>query len=608
MKRIIVALVVLFFISISILYAQTDSLKFQKLNVDNNDDFSGFSMLNKDLTNNKMFFTGENHTFRTSNVKLELKMLRYLNKNAGVRNLLFEFGFAGCWLIDQYVQTGDSTLLNILKTYSFDIYANYYKELRAFNATLDSAHRIHIYGIDCERFVAIPIKVLSLQIPTQNPPKEIELSIESIRSIANYNDYYQKNAKKNMDDYTNPEYSTKNTISLILEDYQKNKAIFEKYIGDKKFPIFDEIMRSMESNIKWNEFNSKDVPQSYIFREQYMYTEFMKLLNKNPDAKFYAQFGRCHTSVVNQPEACGWYNYNSIATRINESDNNVIRGKVMSMAILYPKSYNSNSKDSVDAINIISKVGEDGIYLVKINSDKSFDEIRDKYKYVIVNQFLPDSSPRDTTALADSAAIIHSKSNPRIFFHFNYLKGNHYIEMSDFNNFLTSFKLPQIAQPILTNGVGITSVNKYNGVSVSIDYKWIEPLSMSKGDTSTSFAGHFFNFNIGRDLIKSKFAHIIPSIGLTFANVKYTIKSNSANTILGDNVISEYQNPACIISFNTEVRLNIKFISIGFRTGYGMDFSNQHWRNQDAIIKSSPKTSLGGPNILGVISFTIKGN
>ncbi len=70
------------------------------LDIENNDDFSSFSMLDSVVKDYSVFFTGENHNFRTSNYKLQLKMLKYLNKNCGVRHLFLEFGVSRGWLVN----------------------------------------------------------------------------------------------------------------------------------------------------------------------------------------------------------------------------------------------------------------------------------------------------------------------------------------------------------------------------------------------------------------------------------------------------------------------------------------------------------------------------
>src|SRR5690606_35468034 len=154
------------------------------LDIEKNDDFSSFQILDSAAKDKMVFFTGENHNFRTSNYKLQLKMLKYLYKNFGVNHLFLEFGISRGWLVNNYVQTGDSSLYTILKKYSYDEYTMLYKELMLFNKTLPADKKIMIHGIDIERSYSTPIKVLSMLLPDRKAPKSIELNIEALKSLA----------------------------------------------------------------------------------------------------------------------------------------------------------------------------------------------------------------------------------------------------------------------------------------------------------------------------------------------------------------------------------------------------------------------------------------
>ncbi|MEI7594173.1 MAG: erythromycin esterase family protein [Bacteroidota bacterium] len=596
----------LFFTSIGV-FAQNDTTLVSKINLENNDDYSGFNILNSSVKGYKVFFTGENHLFQKSNVELELKMLKYLYKNAGVRYLFLEFGYSRGWLIDKYIQTGDSNLFQILDNYSFKTFSNFYKRLYEFNSKLDSSEKIHVIGIDCERFLGTPTKVLTLLLPKNNPPKEIELSVESLKGIAMFNDDYYKNKSEKADKhdfYKKNDYSNKNTLILILEDYNKNKSIYEKYIGPENFSVFNETMISIESYMKWTEYNDKNATHQYVYREQYMYNEFIKALKIYDKGNFFAQFGRCHVSTVNQQEACNWFDYNSIATRLNTSEDTIIKNKVFTIGVFYPKEEKLEGKDSINFNRIFSKANESGYTLIKINNDTIFNTIREKYKFLIINQNKSEKEMDENISDEDDENE-DSEAESETLFHFNAFGGQQYFKLKNFNNFLNSYQIPSLNSTIQYYGFGITFCVKKAAV-VDLNYNVFKTqTSTISGDSTSEFSGLNYFYGIGYDLINKNFAHFIPSIGFGYGQLKYVLKGNQ-NTLFGDNIISSYINPAFLLSLSLDARINIKFISIGCKASYIQDCSDQKWRSDNEIVKYSPKTQLSGFQIAGVVSILIK--
>lgn len=603
---------------VSTVFAVNDSSIFcrMKLDVDTNSNFSTFSMLDSAIVNNKVFFTGENHQFRYTNMMLELKMLKYLHEKAGVRYLMLEFGYSRAFLLEKYIQTGDTVSFNILKNYSYAVYTDFYKRLYEFNKTLDSANKIHIIGLDAERFLGLPIKLLSMQFPKNTiAPDSIELSVESLKGLAAFNDDYHKQANENnrKDDdvsyfYSSANFSNQNSLMPILEDYKKHKALFKEFIGVEKFPVFEEVVKTIETYIKWDGFNDDRMVQSYVFREQYMYKEFLKVLAKDPDAKFYAQFGRCHVSKIKQDKACNWYDYSSIATRINESTDPRIKDKVLSIGMFYPKSdLYEDTKESFKNIQaIVDSAYESAITLFKLKNDTMFNDFSSKYQFVIVNSHTPeeDQSMEDTVELKifpsneEDEYDDDEDGDPEYFscgisYGFNFFDLGIKSSYASFSNNINSIG-------------GFFSLMKNKSYCSNIQFDILNKQEIETSTNSSTLNGYSISMDFGYDILPMKIITFAPCLGVGFGSMKLTEKNNKIISPEYGNVLSSvYKNPSFNAIASGLLCFRIKYCSVSFKGGYVFDVSGGKWMSGNATVSSVGKSKYTSFFLNTGLAFTI---
>lgn len=291
------------------------------------------------VNNYTVFFTGENHTYANQNSNIELKMLKYLNEKAGVRNLIIELGFSRGYMLNKYIND-DTTFLKNMEGTTSTKYINLYKKLRAFNQSLPKDKRIKVHGIDVERFADDGPVLLNRLLPkNKKAPKEIEFQLEVLNSYAkyistkynSYNDYYKENIdnSENSRNYYGRGFDNESIIDSMIADYNWNKLFYKDFL-DTNFVVFDEVFNSIIEYRKWQ--NYKNMPHQYIYRERMIYDNLSVLILANPNEKYYGQFGRCHISQTELNAECNWYAFNSTAKRLNEG---VAKGKTLSIGIFY---------------------------------------------------------------------------------------------------------------------------------------------------------------------------------------------------------------------------------------------------------------------------------
>jgi hypothetical protein len=577
------------------------------INIEHNNDFSGFGLLDTIVNNYRVFFVGENHTFRESNSKLELKMFKYLYHKASVRNLFFELGYSRGWLVDKYVQTGDTAIYHILENYSYASYAELYKGLMEFNRGLDSGQKIRVIGLDVERFFELSTKALSMILPESEAPPEISLHIESLAGLAAYFDKYLRESR--LDEFTGKftsgSYSAANTVGAIIKNFKEQREIYKTYLGEN-FGHFEIIIQSLEKHEIWNKFDDDKMIQEYVFREQYMYEQFQKVLQMYPGEKFFGQFGRCHVATVKQKEACNWYEYNSIASRISNSSDTSVRGKVLSIACFYPRS--DQFDQLVDEYSELKKMGplaaDDSLTLFILPKDTSVkNRLSDRYQGIIINNTSKDGKvfPRKEE---------FTSPPPLLYFSLSY--GNKFINFSGLNTVFSSMGNVKIKNMMQEFGFNVAS--QFEQFNIKVGFAGFVPVKARLNDSTEALVSGMTSLTyFGYDLAPGKWLDVVPSFGFGAGYMQLRVDQTNSPASLqrgffGENSVRIYANPAFLLDAGMNVNVNIKMLSIGAYSSYTMDPSNQRWRQFDnKLIKESTKTSMSGFRAGITLGIVIKG-
>jgi len=574
------------------------------IHLNNSETATGFNKLNEVVGNCRVFITGENHTYLESNSKLWVQQIKYLHKNAGVRNVMIEYGYASGWLINEYLQTGDSALLAILKDYSFSQYADAYVRLRKFNESLDPAERISVVGIDLERGVYSASKVLSLQLPNDREPHDsIALDVESLRSLVSYNDNEIFDEEHEYNYYNS--YSARNTLDRVLQNFNANKQHYKNYLGDR-FELFERILNGFSDMKKWREYEADNSTHQFVFREKYMFNRFREEF-KRRNGNFFGQFGRCHSAKSTQEQnSCNWYHFKSLANRIEESPELNLRKKVMTLGILYKSDQYDDEvwgemEDHIDSV--FKLMPKNRVALYDLPQDTSlFSKMKDYFDFVFLNSSKPDSQypynvpeePEDPKTESRNKIMLSA--------------GTMNIDLEDLNNALSNFTNPfedqlfMFGAEIVTTGgdpVFIKSNLSVLGI-LAQEREFSNTVNMRdyKARLSGFFMNNFTAFNLTN---KQPAFDFMPGFGIGYSRLKLNVLETDQDPdipmgdegFIGESKYSEYTNPAITFTLNLEMDVNIKSFTFGATGGYQFDLSKKRWIAEE-LMDMGPETSIQG--------------
>jgi hypothetical protein len=259
--------------------------------------------------------------------KLKLAFIVHLNQEFDVRDVVMEFGFSAAYLMNYFLQTGDSSVLlkNKIPYAYFPEERKFWYQLYAFNQSLEEAKKIKIWGVDFERQEMISVLLL-LQPKDKNVPAELLPLFTELKQ-------YESNTHN----------CTDNQFAILHQKLILNKTALLNFYGEENTTI---------KKIIENHFQHEGIG----IREKNIANNFLNQLDSMTNRRFAGFFGSDHlmeTDANNLP----FY----LSKKIN-------RTALLTICIVpMPNKKNKSDKDLLYKYHIIAKNKHDLAMLKKVN-------------------------------------------------------------------------------------------------------------------------------------------------------------------------------------------------------------------------------------------------
>ncbi|MDV3429629.1 MAG: hypothetical protein LIR50_21975 [Bacillota bacterium] len=354
---------------------------------------TGFNLLDEDIKKNDVILAGE-YSGVSKNYLVKLSLFKYLNEKHGVRYLLEDIGYSQAYFINEYLKSGDESILKSLYLNAvgygyrtggteFDYKESYdfWKKLRKYNLSLSDDKRIFVIGIGFESQEWTILKYINLLLPEREPPEEIKSFIKAFRDKCKEKNELEKNMDKILKSSKKPEEIDKEiikssqkieekdkeigkSIQKIQKNLETNPGLYEKYLGAGYFDF----------NFIVNNVFIDSSGGIYSFGPELdMYSKFKKIYFNLPMGKYFGQF---NMEQVYQNIPLNVANQNEFASFLNGSGSPVA-GRVLSIAYAYEnsKAISSLADDAKAAesfdVDILKNISKSDTTLFKLNGDKS---------------------------------------------------------------------------------------------------------------------------------------------------------------------------------------------------------------------------------------------
>jgi hypothetical protein len=596
MKKIFFLLLIIW---VSNLYSQDDFANinlYEPDNLEELENFFGDSTLNK----YKIYFTGKNHEYAKINSELEYKILTYLHKTQNVRNFLFEQSPAVGYIMTKVVVDNDLENKYYLKDRYYKPFYDLIMNIKEFNFSLDTIQKIRVHGIDVERFPAFSIFALNDITKDLDTEGETGIVYEGIRALvtSEFKDgtpaqiYNEGGIRLNL---MGDEIDAWSTFETIIEASKELKEKIKLELGDD-YGIFTQILDGVEKGHEWYHSERNGDLTAPLVRERFMLKQFKLVYSVRSEAKFYGQFGRCHLHGNKSAKRCYSHDMESIASRINNSMDSTLNGKVLSIPVYYSNSKNFDGK-IIEALKLSERLKrENEIFLIDLNYLKEDNPIigfGENLPFVIINNYLPKS-------IQD----IYSFNYTLVEMHFGAFYGFQFFnKLNDLNTELNGAGSNGFTNKFLTNSFTFDFITM-NDMGYHVGYSYLREVNNGdrfslKGNSLTVGNSYPFGNKI-----------LMGAVGLNYTYGQMILREqnngNDPNLIQSEsgNVIV-YKNDIFSLDPNIDFRLTFPIISFNARVGYAIDVSGKYWK-LDGKMKDFSKTSFSSPYVQLGISLNFK--
>jgi len=583
-----------------------------------NDSFAGFELMDSAAKYGRFFLGGEDHRFMEFNSAMELKLMRYLHARGGVRNMILELGFARGYVLQQYINTGDSIWMDILDNTTGSDYMDMYRAMREWNRALPDSAKLIVSGIDVERYTDVPLLLLEQLLPDSGLPEDLLVGVEAIKGLARQiyhqgSSSFEEESDEGYDneasDVSSENYEVRPTLRLFLAQFDSLKPQYRSYLG-KNFGLTDTLLRSLKQYLEWDDYEY--TPYQYTFREKVMYDNMKTLLQRYPNGKFYGQFGRCHAGTALQNGPCGWLNYHSISQKMATLMPEPFRSKVVTIGYFYAENDDDDEDEKNDqereVASFEAETPEGSVALFSLDSlKKSFPVLASRYDFVLFYNITEEDFDYDEEDDYDYQSEYE-------FTHMSYVYHREWTKLGPLNQALQGFGLPLISDNLVMQGFDIayfpTKWDESAGGRLSL--LWLPTRNLPYGTQSDSM----MRFNMFRalsestkDLLRSRHFNLAIGTGIGFAMSRIELKpadrpQNFLNPQPAERVL--YRNPALLVSIAAHFRYALGPLSLGVSGGIGRDLSHSDWRYEGKRLPGTPKFAQHTKYLEATIGFVIK--
>tara|TARA_B100000768_G_C11278439_1_gene377202 strand:+ start:1182 stop:2300 length:1119 start_codon:yes stop_codon:yes gene_type:complete len=268
------------------------------------------------ISDYSFFLHGEVHSVKSS-PQTKMEFLQYYYKEANVRNLVIEGGYAAAYLFNLYLETGDEQV--ICKNGEFCLhkeYREFWRELYEFNSTLTEP--IKVVGIDDYEITGTWYKAIEVLFRDKS---------------------YQKYSK--IDSIVSKIITSSKGIDVLNADYKSLKSLKKEFVLSYKnhSDLYAELLQ--QDSIHLRLIIQCDISTKRTrFTNKIMYDNLHRIMTAEQinEGNFFGQFGSAHVENHNR----------SLTHYLNDLEGSQFHNQVLTILPKYIGCYKSYSDLSIE--------------------------------------------------------------------------------------------------------------------------------------------------------------------------------------------------------------------------------------------------------------------
>ena len=364
-------------------FVEIEDLNLSKLKLKKDKSIEGMDDFYEACKDARVVYSGENHTYVVFNNLFSFEVLKELYTRYNFKHHIIELGPARAEIVNGFI-AGDSMSEIKLKVSTSYSHFEFYKNVKKWMEGLPKGEGVTFHGIDVERFNEIPILNLGQIVSNGNEIISDTLLGWKMALDYKYNLLIKSGLtyfNSEIEDYDGAYYVEQSWARTLVRTSDSLRSTIENYLGKEASAKYYENIGYLREYLTFKSYNGG--PMEHNWRETNMFRRLENLLNTMPEAKFYGQFGRCHSMLNKQDQACGWFAFQSTMNRLNQL---LGKDKVKSLGIFYGSSRAYFEDEKYESL--YDAAPNNGVSLFDLNPSGKKTKLTDEYDFALVNDLI----------------------------------------------------------------------------------------------------------------------------------------------------------------------------------------------------------------------------
>jgi|GEM_PF-6420523 len=274
----------------SLVFPQNSDGRVKCIDVAYNENFEDFELIND--SGKKAYIITEDVHNLLKVPATTLKFLQFLHKTKGINTLAIEGGTSTAYLINRYLESGDTLLLREIVRHTFywgKEHHEFLSKLCAWNRTLPQERKIIVRSGDIEIKQECVVLALNILLDGRTIPPVIARGLEGLQNV-----FKQKQAHRQQFQALNVLYyydkdQCRELIEFLIADLRHNETPYKDFFG-KDLELFKTMINDLA---KLYEFNYRR-DMKFMYRDELIFSKLLKLAEACPGGFLYV-VGAKHT-------------------------------------------------------------------------------------------------------------------------------------------------------------------------------------------------------------------------------------------------------------------------------------------------------------------------
>ncbi len=349
----------------SLCFGQTSS-NVRPISIDQDDNFDGYELI--EIDSNQVFVLAEHwHNIR-SVPQATLKVLKYLYDKGNVRILAIEQGESAAIMINDYLQSGDTTILRqIARNTMFWGKENwtFFEDLRSFNLSLPEDDRVFVKSIDIEYKMESAIFVINRLIGDKVIPPTLQGTVGIFKQLFDETKAHRESYQGISVMYYYNREVVESLILKTIDEMDRNSEAYTDFFGDD-FVQFATMILEMDDGLTFDYTNPNN---NYKFRDRLIYKKFISLTEEYPEYGVLCVIGMRHATKGSSISKLDKLPFSPLQNQVVIIKTSALFNKLIISSDLRKVNFNYPQQLKVNGATLIKHDSDDS----SLKSSKDFD-------------------------------------------------------------------------------------------------------------------------------------------------------------------------------------------------------------------------------------------